>query len=73
MNLAGIIGNTQDEIKQSIKEYFDKARIVEIGRRGGKTFTTYRRYIKYRPIIKKMKSKSKQSRYVRVVMKGEWK
>lgn len=30
-------------------------------------------YIKYWPVVKKMKSKSKQPRYVRVVMKGEWK
>lgn len=30
-------------------------------------------YIMYWPVVKKMKSKSKQSRYVWVVMKGEWK
>lgn len=30
-------------------------------------------FLKHWPITKKMKSKSKQSRYVRVVMKGEWK
>lgn len=32
-----------------------------------------RTYVKCYPVAKKMKSKSKQSRYVRVVMKGEWK
>lgn len=73
MNLAGIIGNTQDEIRQSLIEYFNNTDIVEIGSSGGRTVTTYRRYIMYWPITKKMKSKSKQSRYVRVVMKGEWK
>lgn len=44
------------------------------GKVGNYTFTTGAGFfIKYWPITKKMKSKSKQSRYVRVVMKGEWK
>lgn len=45
-----------------------------VGKVGNYTFTTEAGFfIKYWPITKKMKSKSKQSRYVRVVMKGEWK
>ena len=47
--------------------------LIETGEIAVNTFTTFKRYIKYWPITKKMKSKSKQSRYVRVVMKGEWK
>lgn len=44
------------------------------GKVGNYTFTTEAGFfIKYWPATKKMKSKSKQSRYVRVVMKGEWK
>lgn len=44
------------------------------GKAGNYTFTTGAGFfIKYWPITKKMKSKSKQSRYVWVVMKGEWK
>lgn len=57
----------------TMREIFDKSKVFEIGKSGGKTFIINGHYIKYWPVVKKMKSKSKQPRYVRVVMKGEWK
>lgn len=78
LGLAGITGDTQEQIKQSLVEYLDKFSIVDDMDKRYDDFYCgfvdyFNKYIKYYPNIKKMKSKSKQPRYVRVVMKGEWK